>query len=319
MNFWQRLEKPFTVMAPMEGVTDFAFREIIAEVAKPDVTFTEFTSTDGMFSGGKATVLRRLDFSEKQRPIVAQIWGSKPEKYFKAAKLIKELNFDGIDINMGCPDKAVVKHGAGAALINNPSLVHELLQAIREGVGNLPISVKTRLGYDSIITKEWFPFLLEQDLAAIAIHARTAVAQSTGDAHWDEIGKIVKLRDQIAPQTIIIGNGDVMSYCEVLNRHEKYGVDGVMIGRGVFANPWVFQKDLDPSIHSIKEHLDLLLKHALLFTQKWGSSKSFEIMKKYFKIYVKAFPGADELRQQLMECRNYEEVRKTILRSSHYH
>jgi len=230
MNFWQNLPKPFTVLAPMEDVTDFVFHEIIAEIAKPDVLFTEFTSADALFSKGRDKVIRSFMFSEKQRPIVAQIWGTNPEFYFKAAQLITELNFDGIDLNMGCPDKAVNKKKAGAALITNPNLAKELIQAAREGATKIPVSVKTRIGFNEIITNDWITFLLSQNIDELTVHGRIATEMSKGIANWEEIGQVVKLKNKISPKTIIIGNGDVKSHQEVLKKCAQYNLDGIMIG-----------------------------------------------------------------------------------------
>lgn len=312
-NFWKKLPKDFTALAPMDGVTDFVFREIISELAKPDVLFTEFTPTDAAVSKGKEKALELLKYSEKQRPIVAQIWGIHPENFLKTAKLCKKLKFDGIDINMGCPDKNVIKIGSGSALIKNQKLAEEIIKATKEGAGELPVSVKTRIGFDKKITEEWITFLLKQDLAAISIHGRTSKAMSTGDADWDEIAKAVKIRDKISPDTLIIGNGDVVSYKDALEKCEKYGVDGIMVGRGVFSNPWVFEKLPEPATHSIKERLELLLKHTKLFDDTYHNGKDFNTLKRFFKIYVNSFPNATELRDKLMLCKNYNEVEKLTL------
>ena len=305
-NFWKKLNKPFTVLAPMEDVTDFVFREILAETARPDVFFTEFTNVTGLLSEGKEFVELRLKYSDKQKPIVAQIWGSEPVDYYDAAKYVATLKFDGIDINMGCPRKKVVKIKSGAALINYPELAKEIIEATKKGAPNLPISVKTRIGYDEIKTEEWATHLLNQDLAALTIHGRTRKQMSKGEANWEEIKKAVEIRDAIAPKTLIIGNGDVQNYQEALEKAEKYGVDGVMIGRGVFTDPWAFEKN--PKEHSKEEYLNLLLKHAKLFEKTWRGKKNFAIMKRFFKIYVRNFGGASELRQKLMETENYSQV-----------
>jgi len=292
----------------MDDVTDFVFREIVATTAKPNVLFTEFTSTDGLFSKGHDKVARRLLFSEVQRPVIAQIWGATPENYEKAAKFIEELGFDGIDINMGCPDKGVMKKNSGASLINNKQLVSEIINAVRAGSPNIPLSVKTRLDTDQELTKEWISFLLSRNIDTLIIHGRKAEAMSKEKANWEEIAKAVKLRDKINPEILIIGNGDVSSYKEVLEKRNNYGVDGVMIGRGIFHNPWIFEKSKNPLKHTKKEYIDLLKRHVDLFNDTWGKTKNFELMKKFFKIYVKEFKGADDLRQKLMECRSYEEV-----------
>jgi len=310
VNFWEKLKKPFTVLAPMEDVTGFVFREIIAETARPDIFFTEFTNVTGLLSEGKEYVERRLKYSEKQRPIVAQIWGSEPKDYYEAAKYIVSLGFDGIDINMGCPQKAVVKHKSGAALIKYPELTKEIVEATKKGGSGLPISVKTRIGYDKVETTQWATHLLKQGLAALTIHGRTRKQMSKGKADWKEIKKAVEIKNEIAPNTLIVGNGDVNNAKEAEEKAKEYGVDGVMIGRGVFTNPWAFEKEAKE--HSKKEYLRLLLKHTKLFEETWGEKKNFAIMKKFFKIYVRDFDGASELRQKLMECENYTQVKNLV-------
>lgn len=311
-NFWNSLPIPFTVLAPMDDVTDVVFREIMTILPPPDVFFTEFASVDGLMSPGREAVMRKLRRTDNQHPVIAQIWGTNPDNFFEVAKLIQELGFDGIDINMGCPVEPVVKHGAGSGLITNPTQAKLVIEATRKGAPNLPLSIKTRLGFDKIVTEEWTTFLLQQNLDALSIHGRIAVQMSKGDADWNEIGKVVKIRDSVAPQTKIIGNGDIKEYAQVLKMHEQYNVDGVMIGRGVFQNPWVFAKTLTPITHQPQEFVDILRKHLDLFIKTWGKDKNFEIMKKFFKMYVKEFEGANALRQQLMECKKREEVDEVL-------
>jgi len=311
-NFWKKLSKPFTALAPMDGITDFVFREIISEIAKPDVLFTEFTPTDAIVSKGYDRVIGNLKYSEKQRPVVAQIWGIHPENFYKTAKLCRKMKFDGIDINMGCPDKDVVKIGSGAALINNKKLAEEIIKETKRGAGKLPISIKTRTGFDKVVTEDWASFLLKQDIDAISIHGRTAKKMSKGLADWDEIARVVKLRDKLSPKTVIIGNGDVTSYKEILDKSNRYGVDGVMIGRGIFSNPWIFEKTQNPLPHSIEEHLKLLLRHTRMFCDIYHKEKDFNTMKKFFKIYVSSFRGAGKIKKQLMESKSYEDVEKVV-------
>ncbi len=311
-TFWQKLNKPFVALAPMEDVTDFAFREIVTKkLGKPDVLYTEFTNADGLVSEeGHAKVIRRLKFNEKQRPIVAQLWGIHPANMEKSAKMVAEMGFDGIDLNMGCPDRAVVKIGAGSALIKNPQLAQELIDAVRKGAPNLGLSVKTRLGFSRIQTEEWIPFLLKQNLDALAVHARTRKEMSKVPAHWDEIGKIAQMRNEIAPQTLIIGNGDVKSLDEAYYLANKYKIDGIMIGRGIFENPWIFNKEQRE--YSVREKLKLLLEHTKLFVETNSQGRNFALMKKFFKIYIRDFDGASEVRQKLMACNTYDEVQTTV-------
>lgn len=309
-NFWQKLPRPFTVLAPMDDVTDNVFRQVIMEAGRPDVFFTEFTSADGLVFNSHGIPLRKLTFTPDQHLIVAQIWGNNPENMGKAAKFVSKLGFDGIDINMGCPVREVVKHGAGAGLIGNYETAGEIIRAVKEGVGKIPVSVKTRLGKNENIAREWCTFLLKQNIAALTIHGRTAKQMSKVPADWEQIGEVVKMRNEVAPETLIIGNGDVKSYKEALSLSEKYGVDGVMIGRGIFADPWIFNPLQKP--HSRKDYIDLLIRHIELFESTWGDTKNFAIIKKFFKMYVNNFRGAAKLREKLMESKNFDEI-KTII------
>lgn len=310
-NFWLDLSKPFFALAPMEDVTDTVFRQIVIDCAKPDVCFTEFTNCDGLFSAGRDSVIQRLKFTEIERPLVAQIWGIHPENYFKTAKLLVGLRFDGIDINMGCPEKSVVSHGGCIALINNRNLAHEIILATKEGIQAsakpLPLSIKTRIGYKSIITEDWLGFLLSHKLSALTVHGRTAAEMSQVPNHWEEIAKAVKLRDKLNPRTLIIGNGDVRDRTHGLELIKKYHVDGVMIGRGVLSNLWAFSPHSAPDL-TVAERLNLLKKHVKLFSQTWGTTKNFSILKKYFKIYLSSIPNSSQMREQLMSTSSCQQV-----------
>lgn len=295
----------------MEDVTDFVFREIVATVLpRPDVFFTEFTSSDGLVSAGFPRVSQKLKFSEQQRPIVAQLWGNNPDKIFRAAGIVQDLGFDGVDLNMGCPERNVVRKGQCAGLIGNFDLSAELIDSAKRGASLLSVSVKTRIGIKEIITEDWVTHLLKQNIQALTIHGRTAKQMAEGLAKWDEIAKAVKLKNEIAPSTIIIGNGDVESFADAKTKAEQSGVDGVMIGRGIFHDPWVFEKS--EKTHSKAESIEVLKKHVRLFDQTHGKTKNFQIMKKFFKMYVNNFAGAGEFRQRLMECKNFESVMMII-------
>ncbi|HET9946908.1 MAG TPA: tRNA-dihydrouridine synthase [Patescibacteria group bacterium] len=309
---WQQLPKPFFVLAPMEDVTDTVFRQIINSCGRPDVSFTEFTNVDGFFSVGRHQVAQRLVFTPGEKPLIAQIWGLTPENYFKAAKKLGEMGFDGIDINMGCPQPAVIKKGACSALINNHTLAAEIIQATKEGSGGLPVSVKTRLGFKTNQREEWIDFLLSQDISALTIHGRTAAQMSAVPANWEEIGNVVEMRNKKEVKTLIIGNGDVMSLSEAKEKVATYGVDGVMIGRGVFHNPWLFNEQVDIETVSLEKRLQLLLSHTKLYVETWKDEKPFQVLKKYFKIYVNGFANASDLRAQLMTTTSLEEVYKIV-------
>lgn len=320
-DFWKDIKKPVFSLAPMEDVTDTSFREVVLGLSDPDylqVIFTEFTSTDGLcHEKGRPNVISRLEVNDSERKLlkeknvklVAQIWGSNPENHFKAAKIVSEMGFDGIDINMGCPIKKIVKQGGCSALIANPELAGEIIQATQEGT-KLPVSVKTRIGINKVITEDWISHLLNHNLPAITVHGRTQKMQSEGLADWNEIGKAAKLRNEISPQTLIFGNGDVMSVEEGIQKCEMHELDGVMIGRGIFKSPWFF----NPMVHepSIQERLDVLWKHVSLFTQTWDTRRNFAIQKRFFKIYINNFIGAAELRGQLMDTNEINEVDQVI-------
>lgn len=322
MSFWKDLNKPIFTLAPMEDVTDTVFREIVLRISDPDclhVIFSEFTSTDGMVHEvGGPKVKHRLQINDSEGEllretgvkIVAQIWGNDPEKYRQAARIIcEEGQFDGIDINMGCPVKKIVKQGACSALIGQPELAREIVLATKEA-STLPVSVKTRIGLKKVITEEWIGHLLETDPEVITVHGRIQKQQSEGIADWEEITKAVKLRDQMGKNVQIHGNGDVLSFKDGLLRAEKYGVDGIMVGRGIFHNPWFFNKTEHEK--NTEERLKLLWDHASLFTNTWTSEKNFAILKRFFKIYVSGFPGAAHLRAELMETNSLEDVSRVL-------
>ncbi len=311
-NFWDKLPKNFTVLAPMEDVTDTVFRQIVIKADRPDVFFTEFTNVDGLLSKGVEKVAQRLRYEPNEKPLVAQIWGNDPEKFFRAAKLLTDLGFDGIDINMGCPQRDVVKKNCGGGCINVPSLAAEIIQATREGANGLPVSVKTRIGVKKIITEEWISHLLKQNLVTLSVHLRTVAEMSKVPAHFEELSKIVELKNSINPKTKIVANGDIKSMNQADQLFEKYKIDGVMIGRGIFENIWVFNRKIDPQKIGLKERLNLLLEHVNLYEQVWGNKKDFNALKKYFKIYTFGISNASEIRTKLMETKNYEEVRNIV-------
>jgi nifR3 family TIM-barrel protein len=304
-NFWKNLKKPITLLAPMDDITDFVFREIISDIAKPDVLYTEFTCVDALCSKGKEKAMENLMLSEKQKPVVAQIWGSDAKNFGNAAELIEQLGFNGIDINMGCPDKSVLTKNAGAALIGNIELAGTLISAVKNSTKKIPLSVKTRIAGTPEETEEWFAFLLKQDIQALVIHGRTGKQMYRGSADWEQIGNAVKLKNKINPDIILVGNGDVKSYEEVMSKHTKYGVDGVMIGRGALLNPWVFDKSVAPTARTVEEGVKLLLKHAALYNETWKDTRNFQNIKKFVKMYVNNFRGADRLRCELMSCKDY--------------
>lgn len=355
MNFWKKLPKPFFVLAPMADVTDVAFREVISIASRsgkegggPDVFWTEFVSANGLNSPGRDALLFDLKYNESQRPIVAQLFTNNSENMKKAVSLCIELGFDGVDINMGCPDRNIEKQGCGAKMIETPEVAKKIIdsakEAIRESGKQIPLSVKTRVGYKKEEIDTWIRFLLEQKIDTLTVHARTRKDLSKVPANWEYLKRVVSLRNEISPETVIIGNGDVKDLADGLQKAKESGVDGVMIGRAVLGNPWVFDRNIKTkrkgknfgkvfgfliprklqkkilgtkayteSDVTLEEKLKMLVLHAELFERELGQVKSFSIMKKHFKGYVHGFPGASELRNTLFEKGNSaEEIKKIV-------
>lgn len=310
-NFWKDLPKPFFILAPMEDVTDVVFRHVVAKAAAPDAYFTEFTNTDAYaHPEGQMSVRGRLRFTEDEQPIVAHIWGDNPEHFKTMSIDMAKKGFKGVDINMGCPVGNVAKNGKGAGLINFPDTAAKLIEASK--AGGLPVSVKTRLGYAKIDEwHAWLRHLLEQDIENLSIHLRTRNEMSKYDAHWDVIAGIKELRDEVAPDTLLTINGDIPNYQVGMELVEKYGVDGIMIGRGIFKDPFAFEKEA--SEHTTKELLDLFRYHLDLFDENRKiEDRPFKPMRRFFKIYIHGVPGAAELRKNLMETETTDEVRAML-------
>ncbi|HEK5832405.1 TPA: tRNA dihydrouridine synthase [Staphylococcus aureus] len=310
-NFWSELPRPFFILAPMEDVTDIVFRHVVSEAARPDVFFTEFTNTESFcHPEGIHSVRGRLTFSEDEQPMVAHIWGDKPEQFRETSIQLAKMGFKGIDLNMGCPVANVAKKGKGSGLILRPDVAAEIIQATK--VGGLPVSVKTRLGYYEIDEwKDWLKHVFEQDIANLSIHLRTRKEMSKVDAHWELIEAIKNLRDEIAPNTLLTINGDIPDRKTGLELAEKYGIDGVMIGRGIFHNPFAFEKE--PREHTSKELLDLLRLHLSLFNKyEKDEIRQFKSLRRFFKIYVRGIRGASELRHQLMNTQSIAEARALL-------
>lgn len=310
-NFWSELPRPFFILAPMEDVTDIVFRHVVSEAARPDVFFTEFTNTESFcHPEGIHSVRGRLTFSEDEQPMVAHIWGDKPDQFRETSIQLAKMGFKGIDLNMGCPVANVAKKGKGSGLILGPDVAAEIIQATK--AGGLPVSVKTRLGYYEIDEwKDWLKHVFEQDIANLSIHLRTRKEMSKVDAHWELIEAIKNLRDEIAPNTLLTINGDIPDRKTGLELAEKYGIDGVMIGRGIFHNPFAFEKE--PREHTSKELLDLLRLHLSLFNKyEKDEIRQFKSLRRFFKIYVRGIRGASELRHQLMNTQSIAEARALL-------
>jgi tRNA-dihydrouridine synthase len=328
-NFWIDLPRPFTALAPLDGVSDVVFRQIVTEIGKPDVLFTEFTMTDGLVSKGKEKVAERLLKTVEQTPVVAQIWGTIPEHFYQVAKELQTMGFAGIDINMGCPVREVTNRGACSGLIRTPNLAAEIIQATKESAGELPVSVKTRIGFEEETIDEWISFLLKQEITVLTVHLRTVKELSKFPAHWEKMEQIIKLRNKIAPQTLIVGNGDIMSLDEINDKYKQYGCEGFMIGRGIFSNPWLFNPKIAVETVTPQKRVNLFLHHIDLFEKQWSAdngsntnvnekkvgwhgSKNFALLKKFAKTYIQNFPEASILREKLMETKTLNELKKLL-------
>jgi len=329
MSFWNNLPKPFFAMAPMADVTDVAFRALVAAHGAPDVFWTEFVSADGLYHTREiqkmpddgSPLMRDIAFVGNQRPIVAQIFSSKPDMITYATKLVAKLGFDGVDINMGCPDRAIERQGCGSAMIKNPELAQEIIRAAQVA-SNLPVSVKTRVGYNKESLDEWLTALLDANPVAITLHLRTRKEMSLVPADWELMKKAVKIRDNINPNALLIGNGDVRDLDDARAKAAESGCDGVMLGRAMFGNPWVFQglrkssadSGLTKSEHGLEEKLEALIELAHGF-EKISPPKNFAILKKHIKAFITGFPGAADLRAKLMEAESAAELEQIIYRS----
>lgn len=360
-SFWRTLadrKRPFFCLAPMADVTDPAFRRIVAKYGKPDVLWTEFVSADGLcHPKGREKLLLDLAYTGAERPIVAQLFSSRPENMRAAARLCTELGFDGIDINMGCPDRTIEKQGCGSAMIRTPDVAAEVIRAARQGIADavsaardlgrdlsaIPLSVKTRVGYAREDIDGWIGFLLRQDLDALTVHARTRKDLSQVPAKWEYLSRIVRLRDALAPDTVVIGNGDVSDLSDGQDKARATGCDGVMIGRAIFGNPWIFNRDVSVARRGswrrgfllrllpanlakrllgdsrytvadipLREKLRVMVEHTRLFEELLGGTKNFAVMRKHYKAYAAGFSGAKELRIRLMETHGGDEVEAVV-------
>ena len=298
----------------MDDVTDSSFRRVINEVGAPDLFYTEFANVDGMQSSGRDVVEQKLHLHKHEGPVIAQLWGLKPENFYKSAQELQERNFVGIDLNMGCPSKTVVAKGACSGLIKTPDLAAEIIQATKEGAGSLPVSVKTRIGFNDIATEEWCGFLLRQDIAALIIHGRTTKEMSKVPVHWEELAKVPAMREQIAPSTVLVANGDILTPAQGEELCGKYGYDGAMIGRGIFQNPYLFAGNPE-QVEDTNAMLGLFLRHIEYFESTWSDRRHAAPLKKFAKTYIREFDGASEMRASLMEANNFTDMKLVVQRA----
>jgi tRNA-dihydrouridine synthase len=307
------LPKPFFVLAPMDDVTETVFRQTIASCYAPDLFFTEFVNVEGLQSRGRKHLIHKLKYSKKDKPLIAQIWGKNPENYFKVSKELVEMGFDGVDINMGCPDKSVVKSGCCSALINNRDLALEIVNAVKEGVsGKVPVSVKLRTGFNEV-DFSWPELILRQKIDLLTVHGRTTKEMSKVPARWSDIKTIREIRDRVSPETLIVGNGDVLSreQGEVLARES--GIDGIMIGRGSLYNPFVFQKNSNWQFTPEKERLNIYLKHAELFKKTYANNeRNWQSLKRLTKLYIHGSENASKFRNELVRTKDIDSMIKVI-------
>lgn len=348
MGFWEKLKRPFFALAPMADVTDAAFRRMFAKYGKftrpdgtdgrgPDVLWTEFVSADGLFlapesdqdpiflpddlretavSHGIAPnnpLLKDLVFTEDERPIVAQFFSKDPERMRRAAELAVDLGFDGVDINMGCPAKIIVNQGAGCGMIKMPALAQEIIEATKDGAADrIPVTVKTRIGFSENELETWLPTLLATDVPVVTMHARTRDDMSDVPAKWETIAQAVRIRDEIQPKTLIVGNGDVQSVAEGRKKAKEYGCDGIMVGRGAFGNPWFFNPTVKRDDLPLETRFSVMLEHTRLFVELLGDTKPFHVMRKHFKAYAKGFPHAKHLRTELMKTESVAAAEQVV-------
>jgi len=318
MGFWDDLPKNFVIMAPMADVTDCAYREIIAKYSRhghpgggPDVFYTEFVASDGLNNDiGRPKLMHNFKYTKNERPIVAQIFSNKPENIEHAARLCKELGFDGIDLNMGCPERNICKQGAGCGMIRTPELLPEIIAAAKRGAGEIPVAVKTRVGWSQNELEKWIPAILDCDVAALILHGRTRKAMSKIPANWDWIKRAGEIVRQSGKPTKFIGNGDIRSVDQAKKYCHKYQTDGAMIARAIFGNPWLF--DTEKSHVSVQDKLKVMIEHTKIFVRELSDYKNFAVMKKHYKAYVTGFDGAKELRVQLMESHSFDEIKKHV-------
>lgn len=314
--------KPFFILAPMDDVTDSVFRQIVAGNAAPDLYFTEFVNVDGLQSPGRPKILPKLEYTAVEKPLIAQLWGKTPENYYKSARDLVRMGFAGVDINMGCPAKPIIKNGCCSALINNRELAKEIISSTQQGVidelkeqgisenphHHFPVSVKTRLGFNKL-DYTWHEFLLQQNLSMLTIHGRTTAEMSKVPADWDAIGHIAKIRTSLSPDTKIVGNGDVVSRAQGVELAKKHHLDGIMIGRGIFHDPFVFSKDSKWADYSKQQKIDMYTKHVKLFVKTWpDGQRNIHMLNKFCKVYIEGFPGAKDLREKLMDANSSQEI-----------
>lgn len=346
-SFWTALPHPIIGLSPMDGVTDHPFRHITKKYGNPAVIYTEFTSTEGVCHGAEQ-LLKDFIFDESQRPIIGQIYGTTPDFFRQCAIILCELGFDGVDINMGCPAKNVAHSGAGAALIKTPQLAQQIIRATQQGIQewqngatvdncqditlaiaakvkalasqqspqyqdktrSIPVSVKTRVGYDQPAISEWIPTLLETQPAAIALHGRTLKQQYGGLASWELIGQAAELIRQT--ETLILGNGDIKTLADAKEKITQYGTHGALLGRAAMGNPFVFREETQHPDHLTM--FSIAFEHAQLFEATYAQDEKYNFlpMRKHLGWYVHDIADASQIRQKIYQCNNSTEFAEVM-------
>lgn len=313
MDIYTRLPRPFFVLAPMDDVTDTVFRQVVGRCAAPDLYFTEFVNVDGLQSPGRNNLMKKLQHTAAEQPLIAQIWGMNPDNYRKTAAELVEMGFAGIDINMGCPAKSEVRAGACSALMNNRELAVEIIKATQDGAqGKVPVSVKTRLGWNEI-DYTWHELLLQQNLNMLTVHGRTKKEMSKVPAQWDAIGEVRKLRDDMKVNTLIVGNGDVISRAEGEALAAQHNLDGVMVGRGIFTDPYLFAQSSPWESKTQQERLTQFKYHVDLFADTWQEGqRPVHTLNKFCKVYIQGFDGAKAMRENFMSATSAADLSERI-------
>ncbi len=309
MDIINSLNRPFFVLAPMDDVTETVFRQTISSCYAPDLFFTEFVNVEGLMSRGRKNLIHKLKYSKTDKPLIAQIWGKNPGNYRTISAELVDMGFDGVDINMGCPDKSVVKSGCCSALINNRNLALEIISAVKEGVNErIPVSVKIRTGFNEV-DFSWPKLILQQNIDLLTVHGRTTKEMSKVPARWSDIKTVREIRDKISPKTLIVGNGDVLSREQGEVLANETGVDGIMIGRGALYNPFVFQKNSNWQFVQEKERLSVYLRHAKLFKNIYpNNERNWQSLKRLTKLYIHGSENASKFRNELVRTADIDSM-----------
>lgn len=310
MNIWTRFDRPFSVLAPMDDVTDITFRKLVRKWAAPDILFTEFASVDGMMSSGRNRVEKKLRLNEDEDNLVAQLWGLVPENFEAIARELSGAGFAGIDLNMGCPVPKVIKKGACSALAKNHQLAGDIIEATKSGAGKLPVSVKCRLGFKEI-DMAWIQFLLEQDIDCLIVHGRTTSELSKVPNHFEAFPEIMNIRDKISPQTPVVINGDIMNQTQGEQICKEMGIDGFMIGRGIFKDPFAFSKAKEWSDVDEPTRIAMYREHVEQFIAD-NPDGNFNVLKRFSKVYINGFDGASSLRTAVVNAKTLQEILSLI-------